>query len=44
MVKDVQDQLLDPERGLAPEYAARLRTKLNLPPPTKTATSAPQSK
>jgi hypothetical protein len=33
----VLSQLLDPEAGLAPEYAARLRTALNLAAPTNAA-------
>ena len=33
MYRFKRDELLDSERGLPPEYAARLRTKLNLPAP-----------
>jgi hypothetical protein len=34
MYRRVLESLLNPTTGLPPEYAARLRTKLNLPPPT----------
>jgi hypothetical protein len=40
----VRDQLLDPQTGLPPEYSARLRTKLGLPPPSATPTNAPPRK
>jgi len=40
MKKTVRDLLLDPERGLPPEAAARLRTKLNLPTPSNPLPSA----
>jgi len=33
MYRRILDALLDPSTGLPPEYAARLRTKLNLPVP-----------
>lgn len=33
MKRAARDQLLDPQSGLLPELAARLRTKLGLPPP-----------
>jgi hypothetical protein len=39
----VRDALLDPASGLPPEYAARLRTKLNLPALTAPETSPPNS-
>jgi hypothetical protein len=32
MKRTIRDQFLDPKTGLPPEAAARLRTKLNLPP------------
>jgi len=34
MSKEVLDRMLDPEKGLRPQLAAQLRTKLNLPAPT----------
>jgi hypothetical protein len=34
-----RDQLLDPNEGLPPPYAARLRTILNLPPPAPAPTN-----
>ena len=39
MYARIRDQLIDPKTGFRPEYAARIRTKLNLPPPP--ATNAP---
>lgn len=40
--RDVLDRLLDPQAGLLPEYRARLRTKLGMPPETiPPATNAP---
>ena len=47
MYRRIRDALLDPATGLAPEYAARLRTKLNLPapaPPDSTPPKAPAEK
>lgn len=40
MYTRIRDQLIDPKTGFRPEYAARIRTKLNLPPPPS-ATNAP---
>jgi hypothetical protein len=40
----VLDTLLDPENGLPPEAAARLRTKLGIASPAPSATNAPASK
>jgi len=37
----VRNEMLDPKAGLPPEYAARLRTALNLPAPTAPSTNAP---
>ncbi len=41
MKKDVLNRLLAPDSRLAPEFKARLRTKLNLPAPSATGTNAP---
>ena len=40
MKQRVLDELLDPEKGLKPELAARLRTKLRLPAPTNALPAA----
>lgn len=40
MMQSVLEQLMDPEKGLRPEYAAKLRQKLNLPPPAPSKTAA----
>lgn len=40
MYTRIRDQLIDPNTGFRGEYAARIRTKLNLPPPPPT-TNAP---
>ena len=40
MYARIRDQLIDPKTGFRGEYAARIRTKLNLPPPPPT-TNAP---
>jgi hypothetical protein len=42
MRKAVQNRLLDPEAGLPPEYAARLRTRLDLPPPAASTNAPPK--
>ena len=39
----IRDSLLDPSTGLPPEYAARLRTKLNLPAPAPAETPPPNT-
>jgi hypothetical protein len=41
LYKIALDDLLDPKAGLPPEYAARLRTALNLPAPSAPSTNAP---
>jgi len=41
--KIVRDEVFDPERGLPPEFAARLRTKLNLPAPTNAPSASVHS-
>jgi hypothetical protein len=33
MERSVRDRLLDPQTGLSPEYANRLRNRLGLPAP-----------
>lgn len=40
MYMRIRDRLLDPATGIRPEYAARLRTKLNLPAPAAPTTNA----
>jgi hypothetical protein len=41
MYQGVLNGFLDPNAGLPPEYTARLRTALNLPPPAASPTNAP---
>jgi hypothetical protein len=41
MKRSILDRLLDEKSGLRPELAARLRTKLALPPPAPSAASTP---
>jgi hypothetical protein len=43
MKSQVLADLLDPQRGLAPEYAARLATKLGLPLPAASTNVAPRN-
>lgn len=40
MYARIRDNIIDPVAGIRPEYAARIRTKLNLPAPTLPATNA----
>ncbi len=39
--KEVVQRLLDPQRGLRPQFAAKLRTELNLPAPTNAPPLSP---
>ena len=41
MYQIIRDRFLDPKEGVAPEYAARLRTLLNLPASAAPTTNAP---
>lgn len=41
MYTRIRDRILDPAAGVRPEYAARIRTKLNLPAPVAPPTNAP---
>jgi hypothetical protein len=41
MYRRILDDMLDPQTGIASGYAARLRTKLNLPAPVAPKTNLP---